>query len=67
LVTKKIINVFISGSTIKLVKAYDKINNIGGYIIEAVGVNNLLYLFEINFIAAFQNYHHTRLSPVTNP
>ena len=57
----------ISGSTIKLVMAYDKINNTGGYNINAAAVKQLSDLFEINFIVPLQNFHQIRLSPVTNP
>jgi hypothetical protein len=43
-------------TTIELVLAYDKINNIGGYNSRAPGVKDLVDYFDTNFIAPFEKY-----------
>jgi hypothetical protein len=44
-------------STVKLVLAYDKINNIGGYNNSDPDVKNLVHYFETNLIGPFERYH----------
>jgi hypothetical protein len=44
-------------STVKLVLAYDKINNIGGYNNSDPDVKNLVNYFETNFLGPFEKYH----------
>jgi hypothetical protein len=53
-----------SETTIELVMAYDKINNIGGYSLEAKGIEPLVNIFDANFIITLKNSQNLKISPL---
>lgn len=53
-----------SGTVIKLVMAYDKINNIGGYNKEAKGINPLVDIFDTYFIKPLMTEQNIKVTPL---
>lgn len=53
-----------SETTIELVMAYDKINNIGGYRKEAKGITPLVNNFDINFLTPLQHTQKIEITPL---
>jgi hypothetical protein len=53
-----------SGTLIKLVMAYDKINNIGGYRKEAKGIDPLVNIFDIDFLKPLMNSQNIKVTPL---